>query len=44
MTVLLLGSRSGSDQLKKGPYSIIDDEEDGDDEDYEGRSSGHMYV
>ncbi|XP_031424689.1 kazal-type serine peptidase inhibitor domain 2 [Clupea harengus] len=44
LQVLRKGSRSGSDQLKKGPYSIIDDEEDGDDEDYEGRSSGHMYV
>ncbi|KAL2088740.1 hypothetical protein ACEWY4_015639 [Coilia grayii] len=28
----------------KEPYSMMDDEEGGDDEDYEGHSSGHMYV
>lgn len=30
--------------MKKKPYSITDDEEDGDDEDYEGHSSGDMFV
>ncbi|XP_041917127.1 kazal-type serine peptidase inhibitor domain 2 [Alosa sapidissima] len=44
LQVLWKESQTASDEMKTKPYSIIDDEEDGEDEDYEGHSSGHMYV